>query len=97
MADSRKRKRERPVITIDRGEGPSTEIRNRNITITRQGGRLTKASTPVSAPSDQEKIIPDEPSPWCAEFYDEVHEDPPLPEVNENTQVRFFTVFFTPN
>jgi len=87
MSDSRrKRKRPGPVISISRGddgdESDASQPLNRNITLARQGRRLTQLSAPISAGTSED--LQEEPSPWSAQFYDEVYEDPPLPIIEED-------------
>jgi hypothetical protein len=85
---NRKRKRLGPVVDISRGaedtSAPS-EPRNRDITLTRQGRRLAQQSTLIPAAAADPQLAGDtsEPTPWSPEFFDEVHEDPPIPVIED--------------
>jgi hypothetical protein len=92
---TRKRKRPGPVISISRhAEDTSapSEPCNRDISLSRQGRRLAQQSTLIPAgPSvPQLAISSPEPNPWSPDFFDEVHEDPPVPilEDEEDLVVR---------
>lgn len=93
MADSsRKRKHPDVVISVSREGDTDTdtteELRNRNITLSRQGRRLTQLSTPISAGTSAQVQKDKDPPPWDSEFYDDVnvetHDDPPLPIIDED-------------
>jgi hypothetical protein len=97
MSTQRKRKRPATVVTVSRSNDiPETdnEILNRDLTVTRQGRHLTQISTAIAAgASERCEDIAEEPSPWTANFYDEIHDDPPLPTIEDDGIVSIYFIY----